>query len=192
MFPLLRTIFGFLIGTIGARLVALLSRLHSSTPEGKRTTRRGFVRNAALGATGVVLAEVGAGIVWLLWPNQTGDFGSDRTVAASEVPPVNGKPYVDPPGKYYLVHNQEGVMALYWKCVHLGCTVPWIESEEQFHCPCHGSLYDYNGVRTGGPEPRPLDLMDVRVELNGDVIVANEDRSTRSGYDPSQATPYPA
>ena len=52
-------------------------------------------------------------------------------------------------------------------------------------------MYDYNGVRTGGPAPRPMDLMAVTVE--GDTVkVDTGDRRTRTDYDPSQAVQYPA
>ena len=30
-------------------------------------------------------------------------------------------------------------------CTHLGCHVNWIDAEQQFHCPCHGSVYTVEG-----------------------------------------------
>lgn len=188
----MRTIVGLGLGWIGARLLAVLSQLHVvPTPAAKRTSRRGFVRNAALGTIGVVLAEIAGGVVWLLWPNKTGAFGGDITVAAADVPPVNGKPAVNTPGKVHLVRNDDGVLALSWKCVHLGCTVPWNEGEQRFHGPCHGSISLYNGVRVAGPAPRPMDLMRVTVLPTGDVTVNTGKLSTRTGYKPEQAVPYP-
>lgn len=179
-------------GILTARLVTLLSRLHGTPSiEGRKIARRDFLRNAVLGAVLVILAQLGAGFVRFFWPNKTGAFGKQLAVEATNVPPVNGKPYTVTPGKFYLVHTQDGLLALYWKCPHLGCTVPWNEAEQKFHCPCHGSIYLYDGVRIAGPAPRPLDLMRVTVRPTGEVAVDTGKISTRSGYQPEQAVPYP-
>jgi cytochrome b6-f complex iron-sulfur subunit len=190
MFPLIRTLFGVALGGLLARIAAISARLHgTSTVESKKIARRGFLRNAALGAVLVILAQLSAGTVRLLWPNKTGAFGKQLTVSASNVPAVEATPFRDTQGKFYLVHTKDGLMALYWKCPHLGCTVPWVPAENQFHCPCHGSIYNYEGVRTGGPAPRPMDYMGVTIAANGDVVVDTGNIQTRSAYDPSQATP---
>ena len=84
-------------------------------------------------------------------------------------------------------------MALYNKCTHLGCSVPWHgppDADNAFQCPCHGSMFDYTGVRTGGPAPRPMDYMAVTVDPSGDVLVNTGDIRTRAEYDPSQAVAY--
>ena len=52
---------------------------------------------------------------------------------------------------------RQGYVALYQKCVHLGCRVPWCESSQWFECPCHGSKYNRVGEKQGGPAPRGLD-----------------------------------
>lgn len=191
MIALIRTIIGFVIGGIGARLLGMLGRFQfSPTRETKRTTRRNFTRNAALGAVVVVLAEIGAGMYYFVYPNKTGAFGKPLPVSKSNVPPVEGTPYTMTEGKFYVIHNHDGVMALYWKCVHLGCTVPWKPAENRFHCPCHGSIYDYNGQRVAGPAPRSLDYMTVTAKDNGDLVVDTGKINQRALYEPSQATPY--
>jgi cytochrome b6-f complex iron-sulfur subunit len=189
MFPLIRTIFGVVFGGLIGRLAAISARLHGS-PASNKIARRGFIRNATLGATGLLSLLFTGGFVRLLWPNKTGAFGKALTVPSSSIPPVDGEPFRNTQGKFYLVHTQDGLMALYWKCPHLGCTVPWVPAENQFHCPCHGSIYSYDGNRTGGPAPRPMDYMGVSIDpATGDVIVDTGDIRTRSAYDPSQATP---
>jgi cytochrome b6-f complex iron-sulfur subunit len=190
MIPLFRTLFGVLLGGLVARIAALASRLHASeTSASQKIARRGFVRNAALGAVVVILAQLGAGTVRLLWPNKTGAFGKELTVSKDNIPAVEGEPFRNTEGKFYLVHTADGLMALYWKCPHLGCTVPWVAGEGQFHCPCHGSIYAYNGNRLGGPAPRPMDYMTVSIASTGDVVVDTGDIHTRSEYEPSQAVP---
>ena len=36
-------------------------------------------------------------------------------------------------------------VALYQRCVHLGCTVPFRDDCVSFKCPCHGSHYNVDG-----------------------------------------------
>lgn len=191
MKPLLRTIFGLLYGSLLARLLGLLARLHGA-PVARRATRRTFVRNAALGATGAVSAVSAVGFLGWMFPQKTGAFGGVVDVPAAEVPAVGAPPFRSTAGKFFLVHNNDGLLALWTKCPHLGCSVPWVgppDVPNAFQCPCHGSQYDYNGVITGGPAPRPLDLMKVSVE-GGAVKVDTGERTERVGYDPSQATPF--
>lgn len=193
MRSLLRMMFGLIAGGLGARLIALLGRFHVGPARPRSAvTRRGFVRNAALGSVVIILAEFGAGFVRFFWPNKTTAFGQALEVPKANIPEVHGAPFTYTPGKFYLIHNDDGVMALYWKCPHLGCTVPYLgpyDSPSAFHCPCHGSVYDYNGTRTGGPAPRSMDYMGVSVNSDGSLTVNTGDIKTRPKYEPAQATP---
>jgi menaquinol-cytochrome c reductase iron-sulfur subunit len=49
------------------------------------------------------------------------------------------------------------VIAISSRCVHVGCPVRYVAAATSFVCPCHGGVYDFRGIRTGGPPPRPLD-----------------------------------
>jgi len=189
MVPLIRTLFGVVLGGLLGRLAAISARFHAGSAIGSRkVVRRGFLRNAALGAVLIVVSEIGFGTVRLLWPNKTGAFGKKLTVPSTNIPPVEGTPYAYTPGKFYLVHTKDGLMALYWKCVHLGCTVPWVPAENQFHCPCHGSIYDYSGSYKSGPAPRSLDYFPVEISGAGDAVVDTGSPKQRKVYEPSQAT----
>ena len=42
---------------------------------------------------------------------------------------------------------EQGFVALYQKCVHLGCRVPWCQTSQWFECPCHGSKYNRVGEK---------------------------------------------
>ncbi len=91
-------------------------------------------------------------------------------------------------GDFYISHLEgAGLLAMWHRCTHLGCTVPWREDEDQFHCPCHSSLFDHAGVVTGGPAPRPLDLFSVEI-VDGAVVVNTGEAIQRQAFDPSQAT----
>jgi cytochrome b6-f complex iron-sulfur subunit len=190
MTALIKTIFGFTFGWAIARIASLVARLHGGPSFQQTSNRRNFTRNAVLGASLLNLGVLGAGFLRFFWPNKTGAFGSDIVVDKADVPPVNGVPYRYAPGKFYLVHNEDGVMAFYWKCPHLGCTVPWIEGEQLFRCPCHGSMFDYNGELVGGPAPRSMDQMETAV-VDGNIVVSTGKlRPARSDYDASQATKF--
>ncbi len=61
-------------------------------------------------------------------------------------------------------------VAITSRCSHLGCSVLWVEASERFICPCHGSVFDPEGLRVAGPAPRPLDRFYTRL-YNGEVQV---------------------
>jgi cytochrome b6-f complex iron-sulfur subunit len=169
-------------GWVFARLTSLPKSVNNVV------SRRNFVRNAALGAVLIVVGQLTFGFVRFFWPNKTGAFGKVLTVPASSVPAAG-----DPtPGKFWLVHLDDGLLAIYWKCTHLGCTVPWNQSEDRFHCPCHGSIFFENGIKESGPAPKPLQIFPISVSSSGDLQVDTGKPTDRGGYDPSQAVPYPA
>ena len=64
----------------------------------------------------------------------------------------------------------QGYVALYQKCVHLGCRVPWCQTSQWFECPCHGSKYNRVGEKRGGPAPRGLDRFVLSVS-GGTIVV---------------------
>lgn len=199
MNPLIKTIAGLGTGWVVSRSLTAVSRLqagHGEPTAKKVESRRTFTRNAALGASAVVLAQLGGITGILLWPNKTGAFGGDITVGASSIPEVGGAPFRMQAGKFYVVRNEDGVQALYWKCVHLGCTVPWNAGEGDFHCPCHGSIFTEDGARIGGPATRRLDRMPITVNDDGSITVTTNPTTViqapgRTDYLPSDATPYP-
>ncbi len=199
MTPLARTLTGLAGGWAAGRILGLAARLQHAgpgSPSGakKLRSRRSFTRNAALGASLIITAELAVGTVVLLWPNKTGAFGGEITIAQGSVPDVEGEPFRFPEGQFYIVHTQDGVEALWWKCVHLGCTVPWVSGQSQFVCPCHGSIYAYDGSRISGPAPRALDAMPVTVNDDGSLTVDTNPSSViiRDEYTPADAVPYPA
>ncbi len=93
-------------------------------------------------------------------------------------------------GEFYLVRLSDGgLLALSCKCTHLGCTVPWVEKEKKFLCPCHASAFDITGSVIGPPAARPLDTFRVTVE-NNVVLVDTGKRTRRSAFEPGQVV-YP-
>jgi cytochrome b6-f complex iron-sulfur subunit len=91
-------------------------------------------------------------------------------------------------GKFYLARmDGGGFLAMSRECTHLGCTVPWVDEEKKFVCPCHASAYDIKGDVVSPPAPRALDLYAVRIE-NGIVKVDTRRAITRSSFEVTQVT----
>jgi cytochrome b6-f complex iron-sulfur subunit len=59
--------------------------------------------------------------------------------------------------KFWLSNTDEGVLAIYKVCTHLGCLYNWNDQEDKFICPCHGSQFEKDGIYIAGPAPRSLD-----------------------------------
>lgn len=71
----------------------------------------------------------------------------------------------------WLVRDTEGIYALSTVCTHLGCTPNWLEAEQKFKCPCHGSGYYKSGVNFEGPTPRPLERFTISLADDGQILV---------------------
>lgn len=160
--------------------------------------RRTVFRWAGWGTLMLLLGQWSAGFVSFFWPKKVGAFGGE--ISAGAVSDLKlGDVRVFQEGKFYLSRVPEGVLALWWKCPHLGCTVPWkpndptmdqIAPQGRFNCPCHGSIYNRYGQILQGPAPRPMDLFPTEVRDGKIFVTANPTRSiTRTVADGSQATP---
>lgn len=65
----------------------------------------------------------------------------------------------------YVSRGADGqLLVLSAVCTHLGCTVPWIEKERKFICPCHLGMFAADGTVSGGPPPRNMDRLAMKVE----------------------------
>jgi Rieske Fe-S protein len=96
-------------------------------------------------------------------------------------------PGIDGPPKDKYDH----VVAISSRCAHVGCPVRFVSAASSFVCPCHGGVYNFRGIRTGGPPPRPLDrfytlIKDDQVLLGPRFSVNNELRRF-SPRDPGEA-----
>jgi cytochrome b6-f complex iron-sulfur subunit len=118
---------------------------------------------------------------------------------------VNLEPGTTPNGE----ETEGGLLALWQKCPHLGCTVPWNEGfffrerKGWFRCPCHGSTYTKEGgILVEGPAPRPMDVFPfdlnddgtLKIAENGAVTVqtGRQFEGTGSPDNPSKAVKYNA
>ncbi|MCY3019845.1 MAG: ubiquinol-cytochrome c reductase iron-sulfur subunit [Planctomycetota bacterium] len=67
--------------------------------------------------------------------------------------------------------GQDRLVAISAVCTHLGCPANWLEAEQRFKCPCHGSGFYRNGVNFEGPAPRPLDRHCIFLDAAGNIVV---------------------
>lgn len=84
----------------------------------------------------------------------------------------------------WIVRNTTSIYALVAVCTHLGCTPNWLQAQNKFKCPCHGSGYYISGINFEGPTPRPLERAEIEVSgEDGQIIV---DKATRFLYERGQ------
>jgi cytochrome b6-f complex iron-sulfur subunit len=164
-------------------------------PEVIGVTRRKFLNRGIVTLMSFGLTAFGLAVIGFLWPSSTGGFGSKiRVGKLSDIQAsiAEGKGfYYVPQGRMWitaypagslekakkvyapaiLAGMEAGVVALYQKCVHLGCRVPQCLTSQWFECPCHGSQYNRVGEKKGGPAPRGLDHF--AMEVSGDSLVVN-------------------
>jgi cytochrome b6-f complex iron-sulfur subunit len=164
-------------------------------PDVVGVNRRQFFNRSIVAAQSLVLGSFSLAIIGFLWPSLTGGFGGK--VKAGDIKDIlsqiaeKKQPFYVPEARAYINPYPEaalpkakklysesilpgmeaGVVALFQKCVHLGCRVPWCQTSQWFECPCHGSKYNRVGEKKGGPAPRGLDRFPV--DVDGGQIVIN-------------------
>jgi len=143
-------------------------------------TEGGFTRR------GVLVAGTGAALGVSVLAACGGDSGSSGTSASAgssaggggalakvaDVPVGGAVSATGSDGKPVIVSQptKGEVVAFSAICTHQGCTVA--PADTILKCPCHGSTYDLaTGDNTGGPAPRPLTEIPVKVE-GGKVVEA--------------------
>jgi cytochrome b6-f complex iron-sulfur subunit len=140
-------------------------------PDDDRNFDRREFLNWSWKILGVGLAVEAAWTTYdILAPQRSGAFGG--TVVAgpvNEFPEGTVRYYLD--GRFYVTSYEGSLYALYQKCPHLGCRVPFCGGSGQFECPCHGSVFNIKGEYLDGPAPRGMDRFPIRVE--GDSVVVN-------------------
>ena len=146
---------------------------NDTNPDGD-VSRKSFIGWMAIGWTAFSLATGGflTMIVRFLFPNVLFEppqsfkigFPDDFTIGEIDLRFKN---------KYavWIGRNDEGIYALSTVCTHLGCTPNWLEAEQKFKCPCHGSGFYKDGINFEGPAPRPLERYAIKIADDGQLEV---------------------
>lgn len=163
-------------------------------------SRRDFFRGGLLTSLAVFTAQFGGASIAFLWPQIKGGFGGvlqleDNADAIKAQINQQKQPYYFGKGRFYIINYEDlggtgtntvyqgltagGLMAIYQKCAHLGCRVPFCQQSQWFECPCHGSKYNEAGEYKFGPAPKGLSAFKLTVE-GGIVTVDTSFRSEGS------------
>ncbi|MCA9847049.1 MAG: ubiquinol-cytochrome c reductase iron-sulfur subunit [Dehalococcoidia bacterium] len=177
------------------------------SPLDRDVSRRNFIRASFFGGLGLTLLGSVGMLLDYLYPRNVKGFGgpvpagnvADYVKGADPVPNSEGQfwianldPAEDRPGG---TGGADGMLALWRKCPHLGCTVPWratfsFEGDAGWYrCPCHGSTYTKAGVRVFGPAPRSMDTMAVEIDAAGNITVQTGAITPGGPDNPDRAVP---
>ncbi len=183
---------------------------------GVAVSRRDFFRRSLVVSLSIFGAQFGGASIAFLWPNLKGGFGSLINLGSisdlkQQIQQTN-QPFYYGVGKVYIVpytgngadsstgvdYQAEGafvpglgLMALYQRCVHLGCRVPFCLQSQWFECPCHGSKYNKAGEYQLGPAPTGLQRFPISVASNQlmvdtSTILPGPPRGTDTIHEPPQ------
>jgi cytochrome b6-f complex iron-sulfur subunit len=159
-------------------------------PTPTQPTRRDFLKIAWAFFGGLALVETAGVFIAYLQPRLAeGEFGSVINAGLVDDFPPNSVTHISN-GRFYIVRlGDGGFLAVYHRCTHLGCTVPWDSTAQKFICPCHNSQFDQQGVVENPPAPRPLDLFAVSI-ADGQVNVDTGNLMQRQSFESAQVV-YP-
>jgi cytochrome b6-f complex iron-sulfur subunit len=127
------------------------------------------------------------GLRFLLPRPTQGEFGGQFNIGPYDQYPPGSVTPVEA-GRFYLVRLPDGgFLAVYRRCTHLGCAVPYDPASGQFICPCHGSAFTMDGDVLNPPAPRPLDIFPLEISAEGEIIVDTSTNIERDQIDAGQA-----
>lgn len=179
----------------------------------RRTFLRGGASALLLTAVGSVLAACGRGGSVASPTVAIGSFGGKIPVAKEQIPAPGGEPILIPEGRFWLLNLKPGegdikkvgggggLIALYTKCPHAGCQVPWQPELDGatvqqpgiigwFQCPCHQSTFSRAGILVSGPSSRPMSTMPISVLKDGSIHVDTSKITAGLAENPKRAVPY--
>ena len=174
-------------------------------PTGPIASRRNFIRASFWGGLGLALLGTVGSLLDFMYPRGIKGFGSPVPAGNISEFRKGGDPVHFITGQFWLVNldpsetraggsgGGDGLLALWHKCPHLGCTVPWRSGftwdndQGWYRCPCHGSTYTKSGIRVFGPAPRSMTTMKVDVDAMGNITVQTGDRLDGGPDNPQRA-----
>jgi cytochrome b6-f complex iron-sulfur subunit len=137
-----------------------------------KLSRKDFMNIAWVAVGALATTELSlAGLRFLSPRTVAGEFGGTFNLGAYDQYPMGSATPVEA-GRFYLVRlPEDGFVAIYRRCTHLGCAVPYDPANGQFVCPCHGSAFTMDGDVLNQPAPRPLDLFTLSINADGEIVV---------------------
>ncbi len=123
-------------------------------PSGDTQDRRDFLSKLLMGigllfSYGVMAVE---GILFILPPHTK---SPTRRLYAGHIDQYHigaMQTFYDLQGTPIMVkRDSDGLRAFSSVCPHLGCKVHWQGDKKEFFCPCHGGVFNQDGIATAGP-----------------------------------------
>jgi len=124
-------------------------------------------------AMSAIAGAWGLGIARFMMPNMVLELPSKFKVGPpSDFPPGTVSEKYKASRGVWIIHStqydgRDLIYGLLSICTHLGCTPNWLEGEQKFKCPCHGSGFYITGINFEGPAPRPLERVGLRRAEDG-------------------------
>jgi cytochrome b6-f complex iron-sulfur subunit len=137
-----------------------------------RMNRRNFVNVAGWGAFFVFIATSTFGALRMMFPRilyeppSAFKAGFPQDYLVGEVSEKYKDDY-----RVWIIRDADGFYALSAICTHLGCTPHWLNDDNKFKCPCHGSGFRRTGVNFEGPAPRPLERLKISLSDDGQLLI---------------------
>jgi cytochrome b6-f complex iron-sulfur subunit len=153
----------------------------------KKISRRDFLGlSLVIGGAIAITETLFVGLRFLSPKKADGEFGGTFNLGAYDQFPLGSVTPVEK-GRFYIVRLQDGgFLAVYRRCTHLGCSVPYDQATQQFICPCHGSAFSMQGDVKNPPAVRPLNLFSLSITDTGDLLVNTESPIERDQFGPEQ------
>lgn len=195
-----------------ARSLAVDTPVARPLPKRGLITRRIFILGGFWSAMALIPVGLLGSSLDFMWPRGGGGFGGPISVTPDRIPEEGADPLNIVEGRFWLVNMEPGetpsgvdtpggLLALFQKCPHLGCRVPYVagfsfrDLKGWFRCPCHGSTYTKRGgVLLSGPAPRPMDVFPIEVndDLSLTVQTGRDFEGTGSVDNPRRSISYVA
>ena len=184
----------------------------TAVPKRPVLTRRLFILGGFWSVIGLAMVGLLGPSLDFAWPRKVTGAARDVFVSKDRIPAPGDDPVAIAEGRFFLLNLEPGttpngeetdggLLALWRKCPHLGCTVPWrpdfnfLGRSGWFRCPCHGSTYTKEGgILVAGPAPRPMDVFPLEVQDDNSVKVTTGVTAAEKGSpeNPSKTVEYNA
>jgi cytochrome b6-f complex iron-sulfur subunit len=141
----------------------------------KKKTRRSFLAEALVSWIILMLLPIIYGITKYILPSKISEAVQESMKAAKvyEITPQTSKLVRFNNKPVLIIRNERGqIKALSAVCTHLGCIIQYLPVQRNFHCNCHGSIFDTDGKNISGPAPIPL--AQFKVDIKSDDIIISK------------------
>jgi cytochrome b6-f complex iron-sulfur subunit len=182
-----------------------------AAPLERDVSRRNFIRLSFWSGLGITVGGSLALFLDYFYPRNVKGFGGPVPAGNAADYPRGAPPIANGAGQFWIANldptdtadngtgGAQGLLALWRKCPHLGCTVPWrptanveVSSETGWYqCPCHGSTYTRAGIRVFGPAPRSMDTMAIEIDADGNITVQTGDITSGGPDNPERVVDHP-